>query len=88
MFEVRLIRFPTERAGWSLTKLTPGCDSTASVIRTRLVELMSGRKDRMSCSVTAPLACGGGRIIAAGQLGIQRAKSSCRETNRREILEN
>lgn len=55
-----------------------GCDSRANTIRTRQLELTSGRKDMMSSSVTVPLTWGGGRLIEAGQFGIQRLKSNWR----------
>lgn len=64
--------------GWCLTKLAVGCDSRDSTMRTRQVEFTSGRKDMMSSSVTAPLTCGGGRNMEAGQFGIQRLKSNWR----------
>ena len=59
--------------------MVEGCDSRASIVRTRQVEFTSGRKDTMSSSVTAPLTCGGGRNMEAGQFGIQRLKSNWRE---------
>lgn len=69
--------------GRSLTKLRASCDSRVSMVRTRQDEFTSGRKDKMSSSVTAALTCRGGRIMAAGRFGIQRPKSSWR-TQREE----
>lgn len=57
-----------------------------STVRTRQDEFTSGRKDKMSSSVTAALACGGGRIMAAGRFGIQRPKSSWRHKEKKVRL--
>ena len=67
--------------------MVAGCDSRASIVKTRQVEFTSGRKDTMSSSVTAPLTCGGGRNMVAGQFGIQRLKSSWRTERDREALQ-
>lgn len=83
MKKKKMTKILKRRSGRSLTKSMAGCDSPFSAIRTRHVVFTSGRKDMMSSSVTAPLTCGGGRNMATGQFGTQKAKSSWRTARER-----